>query len=490
MKIYLQHLSLLAACSAILTFSVAQTKFEKHYGTFFPDDGRYVIPTSDGGYLVAGSMLSTTTYQSSACLLKTNAGGDSVWSKIFTPSGSSGLMCVQSTSDGGYVACGSHGDLVNSDVYIVKTDAGGNTQWEKSYGGSYLDNAYWIEQTTDGGYIVSGSYITVLLGYRQAYVLRLDALGDTLWTRVFNGLAGGDYSEAFAIQQSDNGNFVMCGNYVLSSLSGHSVFMQELDAAGNPVWIKNWVHDTYGQNGYSLCKTPDGGFAFCADKPNTTGSFDYWLIKTDSSGTEQWQKQYRPYGIGGTAHTLAVTPDGGFLLGGVVSFPTTWNPSGWPILYILRTNSNGDSLWSKAISDTAALGNAYCVKSTPDGGYIICGTATKTTYEPAGYGGTDIYLVKTDSSGSFTVGIRRTGGEEDITNIFPNPVSSYITVRAGSDCAGAGLEIFDLPGKLVMQRFLSNAPAENIPLTVPPGIYFYRLVRGKEILRTGKIIIE
>ena len=65
---------------------------------------------------------------------------------------------VVQTSDGGYVLCGytkSFGDP-DGDVYVVKTDASGDTLWTRTFGGTSFEESFRVQQTRDGGYIVAG----------------------------------------------------------------------------------------------------------------------------------------------------------------------------------------------------------------------------------------------------------------------------------------------------------------------------------------------
>ncbi len=65
---------------------------------------------------------------------------------------------IQQTSDGGYIVAGYtyFFGAGGWDAWIIKLDAKGNVQWQKTYGGKDDDEAYSIQQTSDGGYIVAG----------------------------------------------------------------------------------------------------------------------------------------------------------------------------------------------------------------------------------------------------------------------------------------------------------------------------------------------
>ncbi len=84
------------------------------------------------------------------------------------------------TSDGGYVVAGSI-EIENAgfNVYLLKTDASRNILWQKNFGGSENDNGNAVQQTPDGGFIITGSKTT--MGYRDLYLIRTDADGNTMW---------------------------------------------------------------------------------------------------------------------------------------------------------------------------------------------------------------------------------------------------------------------------------------------------------------------
>ena len=83
---------------------------------------------------------------------------------------------VRQTADAGYIVAGltySYGAGF-ADVFLVRTDANGNTLWTKTYGGTMGDEAYAIERTSDGGFIVVGCS-----SFYDGYVLKT-ASGDEL----------------------------------------------------------------------------------------------------------------------------------------------------------------------------------------------------------------------------------------------------------------------------------------------------------------------
>jgi hypothetical protein len=119
------------------------------------------------------------------------------------------------------------------------------------------------------------------------------------------------------------------------------------------------------------------------------GSRDFWLIKTNASGNEEWNKTFGSEGIE-DAYSVAQTTDGGYILAGHVFSLVTANDDAW----LIKTNGLGDEQWQRTFG---AVGNdiAYSVAQTTDGGYILAGMTMSY-----GVGNEDAWLIKTDTLGN------------------------------------------------------------------------------------------
>jgi hypothetical protein len=322
---------------------------------------------------------------------------DSLWSRTFGGSGNDYCYSVQQTSDGGYILAGrtdSYG-AGHDDFWIVKTDANGDTLWTSTFGGDGDDECRSVQQTSDGGYILAG-YERSWTAFSDGWLVRADANGDSLWSRNFNA-GGNDYFKS--VLQTPDGGFAVVGITDGSGAGINDFWLVRTDSSGTEIWSH-----TYGGSANEFCnsfqQTSDGGFILGGyTRSFGSGNEDYWLLKTNANGDSLWS---RTFGTGGQeyGYSVAQTSDGGYILAGEGrSF------GGLEQYWLVRTDANGDSLWSKVFGGSDEdVCNA--VQQTSDGGFILAGY---TLSFGAGYA--DFGLIRTDENGD-TLWTTTYGGNE------------------------------------------------------------------------------
>ena len=133
--------------------------------------------------------------------LKTDANGNEQWSKIWGGGSNDGGHSAKQTTDGGYILLGetdSTAPGINLQAYLLKTDADGNEMWSKTFGSvSKFDSGSSVWQTIDGGYIFSGYTGPPGGGYDDVYLVKTDANGNEMWSKVFGG---SDSDIGFSVQ--------------------------------------------------------------------------------------------------------------------------------------------------------------------------------------------------------------------------------------------------------------------------------------------------
>ncbi len=360
-------------------------EWEKTFGGNYWDRDYWATQTSDGGYVVAASTRLYGAGRDDVYLIKTDSTGNMQWQQTFGGGSFDLGHSVQQTSDGGYIIAG---DTVSYgaggwDIYLVKTDSVGEMQWQETFG-SWLDDiglgsaefGNSVQQTTDGGYVVAGSTQAVGEFPRgNFFLVKTNPAGNMLWRKTFGG-SGND--RAYSVQQTSDGGYVVAGYTESYGAGSYDVYLIKTDSAGNMQWQK-----TFGESGddraYSVQQTSDGGYVVAGSINMGTTNSDVYLIKTDSIGNIQWQKTLG--GVGG--RSVQQTSDGGYVIVG-----TTWSLGTANDVYLIKTDSAGNLLWEKTIGGSdAERGNS--VQQTTDGGYVIGGSI----YSYA-TGSVEVYLIK------------------------------------------------------------------------------------------------
>ncbi len=259
-------------------------------------------------------------------------------------------------------------------------------QYFDTWGGTRDDVAYSLVQTTDGGYALAGYcdfYGTA--GY-DFWVEKTDA--DRYSEKALT-YGGESPDSGRSIIQTSDGGYALAG-YTESYGSGSGDFwLIKIDQYGSVEWSQ-----TYGgpddDGASTVIQTSDGGYALTGYTDSYgAGNHDFWLVKTDSSGNMAFNVT-----MGGfddeIAYSVIQTSDNGFALAGYTGSYGAGSNDFW----FVKTDQNGDPQWNQTYG---GLNNetAYSLVQTTDGGYALAGYT-----ESFGAGGSDAWLVKTDSSGN------------------------------------------------------------------------------------------
>ncbi|MDD2890617.1 MAG: T9SS type A sorting domain-containing protein, partial [bacterium] len=384
---------------------------------------------------------------------------------------------VRQTEDCGFIIAGETnsfgaGTPTSPNVYLIRTNSSGNALWTNTYGGTDYDVGYSVQQTSDSGFIIAGTIGPAA----NIYLIKINSSGDTLWTKTFGGTDG---DCGHSVQQTQDGGFIILGRTSSFGAGNNDVYLIRTDSSGDTLWTKTFG-GTDSDVGWSVRQTEDCGFII-AGETNSFGAgvSDVYLIRTDFSGDTLWTKTF-----GGTGseegYLVQQTSDSGFIIVGRTSSFGAGNSD----VYLIKTNSSGDTLWTKTFGGTKYdLG--YSVQQTSDGGFNITGQT-----ESFGAGSGDVYLIRLD---------KETGVEEQSNldfgfgnaelKIGQNPITNFATISYAipSQCE-VKLNLYDITGKLVDKIVNKAQPAgfyavkwsfSNGTKKISSGVYFITLSVGK-----------
>jgi len=255
------------------------------------DEAHSAIPTSDGGYIIAGR---TYSFYGSGIddlwLVKTDAEGTEQWNRSIGGNYRNIASSVRQTSDGGYIIQGQTDPYGSGfyDLWLLKTDAEGTEQWNQTFGGDSSGRLYSLQQTFDGGYILGGATRPFKTGSSDFWLVKTDKNGVELWNRTF----GGNFRDiAYSVQQTSDGGFIMAG--VTRSPHSNDCWLVKTDTEGIEMWNRKIVRPNEDNRPNSILQGPDGGYII-AGKTESSGteSYDMWLVSTDQDGYVQWEMTF------------------------------------------------------------------------------------------------------------------------------------------------------------------------------------------------------
>ncbi len=357
---------------------------------------------------------------------------DTLWTRTYGGSDLDKGHAIELAYDNGYVIAGETRSLGPGPlaVYLIKTDSGGNVMWTQTYGGSQYDYASSVVETADTGYIIAGVSNSFGAGLRDLYLIKTDSTGDTIWTRTHGG-TGNDVGAA-VLQTQDGGYIILGTTYSYGAGSG-DVWLVKTDASGDIAWTR-----TYGGGdsdaGWDLQPTADGGYIIAGQTRSFgAGDFDVYLIRTDSLGDTLWTSTF-----GGTGDDRGFSVcqlwTGGFLVAG---YTTSFGGSGED-MYLVGVDSLGSQLWS----ETYGGGYNDRANSIREGHYAHILLGSTASY---GNGGADLYVLEVNPVNGYVYWYSICGGIADDEGsamhlVWTMGYEQYFVVTGYTESFGAGVE--------------------------------------------------
>jgi hypothetical protein len=472
-------LSIFIAINSIINLTFAfnpDSLWIKTYGGIDRDDAVDIRQTYDGGYILAGGTYSCGAGSQDFWIIKTNCIGDTLWAKTFGGSGDDRAYSVHQTSDSSYIITGFTTDTSNyRDIWLIKTDGVGNLCWEKKYDRNFIDWGLSVQQTYDKGYILAG--FTQDQSDTDIWLIKTNAVGDTVWTKTY----GKNYDDwAGCVQQTSDSGYIVTGFTEPFADGNRDVWLIKTDSSGDTSWTRKFggMQEDWGR---VVKQTQDGGYIIGAVTHSFgAGGSDIWLIKTNSSGDSVWSRLYGGIEDEWVYSSICQTLDGGFIVAGGTYSYGMGDADAW----LIKTDSLANELWTKTYGGSG-FDYASAVIQNVDGGYTLTGGTSSF-----GMGQSDAWIIKTDSLGNSGIltNVKRKTFQNPQTirlfNNYPNPFNSTTTISFALPKASVvEIIIYNALGKKIKVINSPNMQAGNNYLTwngkndsgqpVSSGVYFY-----------------
>jgi len=239
------------------------------------------------------------------------------------------------------------------------------------------------------------------------------------------------FSKTFGIIENDElGRSILQtadSSMIILGENGNDILLIKSDRYGDVEW-----QQSFGGSQLDLAdhieQTSDGGFIISATTESYgLGGKDIWLIKTDPSGLIEWNTYL------GTPHDdhagqVLETSDGGFILIG----DQDNSGQGDSDIWLIKTNSQGDSLWTRSYGGTQS-DQGYDILADEDGGFVLLGST-----ESQGNGGKDIWLFKIDVNGNEQWSHTYGNGSDDVGHSMIHTYDGGYMIRYVIESYGEG----------------------------------------------------
>lgn len=460
----------------------AQSTWVTAYGAGGQDNAYSVERTFDGNYLVAGSTGSFGSGNSDAYLIKTDTSGAHLWSRYYGGTEIEEIRAVTTAADSGIIMVGHTNGWGNGgyDILMIKTDTAGNQLWDRTFGGPSWEFGMDVELLPDGGFLICGSTYSFGNGNSDIYLVRTDANGDTLWTKTV-GSSG--IEQGNSIHLVSGGGALIVGNTNSTGNGGSDAFLVKINNQGDTLWTRTFggAEDDHAND---VIELSNGNIAFAG----STASFDpdltlLYYVMTDSFGGLIWENSAGSPG-NCEGHAMIEDRSGRILIAAYNDYWGTGGKDSW--LYI--TDQTGNYLSAPTCGglmdevifdlDTTLGGGIIQVGTTESYGsgqkdVVLIGSDQNG---PMNCQGADVVYDPLFIS-EF---------EQQLGNLklWPNPASDRIQLDLQIDGSihDLSLEFMDLSGRIVAVHEI-NDPYFFIPVSeLNTGPYIVVLKRGAEAI--------
>jgi hypothetical protein len=462
-------------------FAQPDSLWSRTLGGSLDDVCNSVQQTTDGGYIIAGWTESFGVGSKDFWLVKTDADGDSLWSRTFGGAGYEECNSMQQTSDGGFILGGYTTSLGAgmSDFWLVKTNGNGDSLWSRTFGGSGDDLCSSVQQTSDNGYILGGWTYSFGTGDADFWIVKTDANGDSLWSRTFGGSNDELCSSA---EQTLDGGYILAGTTRSFGAGLNDFWLVKTDANGNELWNRTFG-DWYEDGCISVRQTSDLGFILAGyAQPWGLGSLQIWMLKTNANGDSLWCGIFG--GCTESCSSVQQTLDGGYVFAGLTQYFGAGSGDFW----LVRTDHSGEEIWNRTFGGSH-YDECSSLQQTSDGGYALAGQTRSF-----GAGGDDFWLVKTAPELSIEPHANPLPATYTLHQNYPNPFNPSTQIAYELPKSGhVSLRVFDILGREAVTLVDGVQPAGVHSVnfngsSLASGIYFCQL-RAGAFAATRKIVL-
>ncbi|EQB62605.1 MAG: hypothetical protein RBG1_1C00001G0184 [candidate division Zixibacteria bacterium RBG-1] len=308
------------------------------------DESKALVVDDSGNVYVTGRSLGSGSLDNFATL-KYNSNGDTLWTRSYNGLGNGIDVATSIAVDnsGNVYATGYTDNGSSDDFTTIKYSSTGDTVWVRNYNGpgDRLDQAHALAIDNSGNVYVTGSSRGSGGTLRDYATIKYSSIGDTLWVRRYDGPAGGQDDDCFAIAL-DNSGYVYVTGYSRGVGSGRDYTTIKYNSVGDTLWVRRYDGPGNGNDIAVALKVDNVGNVYTTGYSTGVGTgFDYATVKRNSLGDTLWVRRYNGPGFGDDSAKAIVIDSSGdvYVTGSSVGSGTGYDYT------TIKYNSIGDTLW-------------------------------------------------------------------------------------------------------------------------------------------------
>jgi hypothetical protein len=538
------------------TYSFCQKNIDwiTHFGSSTPyygvEQGRYIVPDSEGNIYVAGEFAEAILIDGKTIisngdkdifLAKLNSSGKVIWLKNFggTKGDWCGGICLDENSNV-FLTGTFRGKITieesafNSaswyDIFLTKINKNGQIIWSKAFIGDGGNSTNAITRDINGYLYLTGYYSQKLYfdniqlqgptARSDLFVVKLDEDGNIIWAKSTKSNAN-NYGNSITSDNNDNlyltgfmWDSVYFDNHLLvstNSLNLLQAYVTKMNAiTGEFLWAVGGGGDGWSE-GKSVAVDNNGdvvlggwyrndiffGNDFLTNGGNDNGPDDIFIAKFDSDGSLKWLNTTR-CNLYSTCNDLTINTDndifltglfrGEILIGDTIYYSTV--PS-YHDIYVLKLDKNGICKWFKSFGGDSPMNDIGFGIAHLDSNIFITGFYSSNSWFDDRLlncsGASDIFIVKLSNT-------EKSIPEAEIgdINIFPNPCSGTLFIDLNNNISSYQIRLLDFTGRELLLKNIINEPFSTVNLSdYSAGMYFLHIhdLNNKTSI-TKKIIKE
>jgi hypothetical protein len=349
------------------------------------------------------------------------------WEHTYGGTGRDEAIRAAPAEDGGTVIAGDRtpDGKTDADAWVIRLDAAGNTTWERTWGGQGDEHVEDVHATLDGGFVVTGDTEGETSGVGKVWVAKLDGKGSTVWQQTYEKQRKGRPHAVVAVA---DGGYVVAGREQSKNPNYYDGWVAKLDGDGKVVWERFYGGDA-DDSVAAIRETPDGGYVFAGTTDSKgAGGADAWVVKLNATGEVLWERTFGgPLDDGAT--DIVALGDKGYVVSGWTDQDKEHRKrDGW----VIRLDAKGDKLWEHSYGGREN-DVAESIRPGNDGGFVVVGSL-----EPHETAPPDAWVFRIDDNGAVLWDRHLGGDAADVAMAVVPKLDGAFVVAGRTSSKGAG----------------------------------------------------